>query len=78
MTNTIIPRTDDLDNTDLLGDPSDPLRNLFERALRQVMETELAQLAGAQRYERTDKRLDHRNGTRSRRFDMRMGLQNST
>ncbi len=73
MTNPIIPRTDNLDNTDLLGDASDSLRELFEHTLRQAMEKELEQRAGAQRYERSGERLDHRNGTRRRRFDTRMG-----
>jgi len=78
MTDTIIPRTADRDNTDLLGtdllgDASDSLRQLFERTLRQAMELELRQRAGAQRYERSEERQDHRNGTRRRRFDTRMG-----
>lgn len=73
MTNKIIPRTGEIDNTDRLGDASDSLRELFEHTLRQAMELELEQRAGAGRYERSGERLDHRNGTRHRRFDTRMG-----
>jgi putative transposase len=73
MTNTIIPRTDDADNSTLLGDASDSLRELFERTLREAMELELGQHVGAGRYERSGERLDHRNGIRHRRFDTRLG-----
>jgi putative transposase len=37
------------------------------------MELEFEQHVGAGRYERNGERLDHRNGTRRRRFDTRMG-----
>jgi transposase-like protein len=71
MTKTIIPRTADLDNISVLGDASESLRELFEHTLREAMELEFEQHAG--RYERNGERLDHRNGTRRRRFDTRMG-----
>lgn len=72
MTKAILPRATILDN-DFLGDPSDALRNLFHQALRGAMDMEFEQQIGASRYERSEERLDQRNGTRSRRFDTRMG-----
>lgn len=72
MTKAILPRTTTFDN-DFLGDPSDALRSLFQQALRGAMEMEFDQRVGAARYERGEERLDQRNGTRSRRFDTRMG-----
>lgn len=73
MTKAIIARNNDLDNTDVLGDPSDALKHLLHQAMRGLIEAEFDQRVGAQRYERSDVRLDHRNGTRTRRFDTRMG-----
>jgi putative transposase len=72
MTKAIVPRTTTFDN-DFLGDPSDALRSLFHQALRGAMELEFDQQVGASRYERSEGRLDQRNGTRTRRFDTRMG-----
>jgi putative transposase len=72
MTKAIVPRTATFDN-DFLGDPSDALRSLFHQALRGAMELEFDQQVGAPRYERSDGRLDQRNGARTRRFDTRMG-----
>ena len=72
MTKAILPRTTTLDN-DFLGDPSDALKHLFRQALRGAMDMEFEQQVGAPRYERGEERLDQRNGTRSRRFDTRMG-----
>jgi len=72
MTKAIVPRTATFDN-DFLGDPSDALRALFHQALRGAMEMEFDQQVGASRYERGEERRDQRNGTRSRRFDTRMG-----
>jgi putative transposase len=72
MTKAILPRTTSLDN-DFLGDPSDALKHLFRQALRGAMDMEFDQQVGASRYERGEERLDQRNGTRSRRFDTRMG-----
>jgi putative transposase len=72
MTKAILPRTTTLDN-DFLGDPSDALRHLSRQALRGAMDMEFEQQVGAPRYERGEERLDQRNGTRSRRFDTRMG-----
>lgn len=72
MTKAIVPRAATFDN-DFLGDPSDALRSLFHQALRGAMELEFDQQVGASRYERSEGRLDQRNGTRTRRFDTRMG-----
>jgi putative transposase len=72
MTKAIVPRTTTFDN-DFLGDPSDALRSLFHQALRGAMELEFDQQVGAPRYERSEGRLDQRNGARTRRFDTRMG-----
>jgi putative transposase len=72
MTDTIIPRTADNDNS-LLGDPSDAMRAIFEHTLREIMQLEFDQHVGAGRYARGDERLDRRNGTRQRVFDTRMG-----
>jgi putative transposase len=72
VTKAIVPRGTTFDN-DFLGDPSDALRSLFQQALRGAMELEFDQQVGASRYERSEGRLDQRNGTRTRRFDTRMG-----
>jgi putative transposase len=72
MTNTIIPRTAPNDNS-LLGDPSEAMREIFEHALREIMQLEFSQHVGVDRYARSDERLDRRNGTRQRVFDTRMG-----
>ena len=52
---------------------ADLLREAVAMILREVMEIEASQLAGADRYERTDERASYRNGYRSRRFDTRVG-----
>lgn len=72
MTKAIVPRTESFDNT-FLGDGGDALRHLFHQTLRHVMEAEIEQRVGVQRYERGEERMDRRNGTRTRRFDTRMG-----
>jgi transposase-like protein len=68
MTDSIIPRTADNDNS-LLGDPSDAMRAIFEHTLREIMQLEFDQHVGASRYARSDERLDRRNGTRQRVFE---------
>jgi putative transposase len=72
MTTTIIPRAEDQGNS-LLGDRSDALTHLFRQAVRGAIELEFEQRIGAQRYERSEERLDQRNGSRTRRLDTRMG-----
>jgi len=73
MTKAILPQRADLDNTSHLGDPTDALKHLLHQALRGAMELELEQRVGAAPYERSEGRSDHRNGTRTRRFDTRLG-----
>ena len=51
MTKMIIPRTADLDNSTVLGDTGDSLRELFEHTLREAMQLEFEQRVGAGRYE---------------------------
>ena len=41
--------------------------------LREIMEAEVAELAGGERYERSEERSSYRNGYRERRFDTRVG-----
>ena len=57
----------------LESEHGDLLREGVALVLREVMELEVARLAGAERYERTEERAAYRNGYRSRRFDTRVG-----
>jgi transposase-like protein len=57
----------------LTDEHADILREGVALILREVMETEVARLAGGDRYERTDERTAYRNGYRGRRFDTRVG-----
>jgi transposase-like protein len=49
------------------------LKQLFTYFLNQVMEYEAKEQAGADYYERTKGRKAHRNGTRERRLNTRLG-----
>jgi putative transposase len=73
MTNPIVPQDVTADNIYRLGDSNDALRNLLAGALNDVMHQEVVAQLNAQAYERNDDRVGYRNGTRSRRFDTRMG-----
>jgi transposase-like protein len=65
---------DDLLDHDILGTPTDALQQVLRQALHGLMELDIAQRTGAERYERSEARRDQRNGTRPpRRFDTRMG-----
>jgi len=65
---------DDLLDHDILGTPTDALQQVLRQALHGLMEFDIAQRTGAERYERSEARRDQRNGTRPpRRFDTRMG-----
>jgi hypothetical protein len=55
------------------GVDEDPLRSGLAALARGLMELEVSELAGAERYERSDERGDVRNGDRSRRWDTRAG-----
>jgi len=57
----------------LTDEHADILRDGVALVLREVMEMEVARLAGGDRYERTEDRASYRNGYRSRRFDTRVG-----
>ena len=73
MTKSIVPQDATADNIYRLGDTTDALRNLLAEALNAVMHQEVAAQLNADAYERHDDRVGYRNGTRSRRFDTRMG-----
>jgi putative transposase len=75
MTKSIVPQDVTADNIHRLGDSTDALRDLLADTLNAVMHQGVAaQLdADADAYERHDDREGYRNGTRSRRFDTRMG-----
>jgi len=51
----------------------DLLRNGIDLLAHLVMDLEVAEKVGADRYERTDARQDYRNGTRSRTWETRVG-----
>jgi putative transposase len=72
MTKMILPRTPELGD-DFLGDPSDALKHLFARALQGAIDMEFDQRVGVPHYERGQERQDQRNGSRSRRWDTRLG-----
>ena len=57
----------------LADEHADLLREGVALVLREVMEMEVARLAGGERYERTDERAAYRNGYRPRRLDTRVG-----
>ena len=57
----------------LCSEHADLLREGVALILREVMELEVARLAGGERYERSDERVAYRNGYRARRLDTRVG-----
>jgi transposase-like protein len=57
----------------LASEHADVLREAVRLALVEIMEGEVAEVAGAARYERTGERESYRNGYRERRFDTRLG-----
>jgi transposase-like protein len=73
MTQSIVPQDVTSDNIHRLGDSTDALRDLLADTLDAVMRQEVAAQLNADSYERHDDREGYRNGTRSRRFDTRMG-----
>jgi putative transposase len=75
MVEPIISQEDFNDNS-ILGAPTDELQRVLRQALHGLMELDIAQRTGAERYERNAERLDQRNGTRTRRLDTRMGTIN--
>jgi putative transposase len=57
----------------LADEHADILREGVALVLREVMELEVARLAGAEHYERSEERAAYRNGYRPRRLDTRVG-----
>ena len=53
--------------------PDDFLHEIMELVLNLLMEAQVTELVGADRYERSADRSDHRNGKRHRRWDTRVG-----
>ena len=54
-------------------DHGDVLREGVQVLAQALMEAEVTELVGAGRYERTDERTAHRNGSRARTWDIRVG-----
>ena len=72
MATSIVPESSLLDN--LLDDtPVDDLHQLMAAVLDRIMQHDIANRTGAAHYERSASRTHHRNGTRPRRFDTRLG-----
>ncbi len=55
------------------GGSEDVLREAMALVLQELIELEAAQPIGASRYERTDERTTHRNGSRSRLLSTKAG-----
>lgn len=56
-----------------VGEGTDLVRTLAEWALQQLIDTEAAQRIGADRYERVESRVMHRNGSRPRTLTTKAG-----
>ena len=56
-----------------VGEGTDLVRTLAEWALQQLIDTEAAQRIGADRYERVESRVTHRNGSRPRTLTTKAG-----
>ncbi len=55
------------------GDGTDVLRDAMALVLQELIELEATQVIGASRYERTDERTTHRNGSRTRLLSTKAG-----
>ena len=55
------------------GDGTDVLRDAMTLVLQELVELEATQVIGAGRYERTDERATHRNGSRTRVLSTKAG-----
>ena len=62
----MIQVTLDADQVKDLFAGDDPMRLLLEQVLNQILEEEMTEHLGAERYERTDERRAYRNGYRRR------------
>ena len=69
----MIQVTLDTDQFKDLFNGDNPMRVLLEQVLNQVLEAEMTEHLGAERYQRTDERRAYRNGYRSRRLTTRLG-----
>lgn len=69
----MIQVTLDADQVKDLFAGDDPMRLLLEQVLNQILEEEMTEHLGAERYQRTDERRAYRNGYRSRRLTTRVG-----
>lgn len=56
-----------------VGDGTDLVRELAQWALRALIDAEATEKIGASRYERSDDRVTHRNGTRSKTLSTKAG-----
>lgn len=72
MTNSIMAFVEYLRKEDLAED-IDFLREATEFMYQQLIDAEAEEMIGAERYERTEDRQTHRNGTRERRLETRVG-----
>jgi len=72
MTKAMVPGSGSLDQI-LQGEEGDVLRAWIQRVVAEVMDAEVRQVIGAERYERSEERATQRNGYRSRAFDTRVG-----
>ena len=55
------------------GDGTDPLREAMRLVLQELIELEASEVIGAARYERSEDRATHRNGSRSRLLSTKAG-----
>ena len=55
------------------GDGTDTLREAMRLVLQELIEAEASEVIGAARYERTDERTTHRNGSRTRLLSTKAG-----
>ena len=57
----------------IIGDRNEALKFLLERILNEIMQAESEEQLGAARHERTEDRIDYRNGVRQRTLATRIG-----
>ena len=72
MTNEIVPQAGDIGEV-LRGSEGDFLRTLLRGAVQELIEMEFEARIGAGRYERSPDRVTHRNGSRPRTLETRLG-----
>lgn len=72
MTDSMVPRSGLVDRL-LRGGDGDIFRAWIQRVVTEIMEAEVSQKGGAERYERSGERSTHRYGHRSRVLETRLG-----